>query len=108
MTYPAENFYPAIEPRRSSPGTRSDADRAFDVASRKAAAAIERTRLAAGSLVETYDHWRRVRETIRQLSLLDDAALRDIGLHRGQIPGVARDHALKTQREAVQRVYSRR
>ena len=53
------------------------------------------TRRAAGSLVQTYAYWRSVHETTRQLSCLDDTALRDIGLHRGQIPYVARCLALK-------------
>ncbi|MGD1879458.1 MAG: DUF1127 domain-containing protein [Kiloniellaceae bacterium] len=95
MTYPSRNFYPAIEAHRSSAGLGADSVQAFEVASRKAAAAVERTRRAAGSLVQTYAYWRSVHETTRQLSCLDDTALRDIGLHRGQIPYVARCLALK-------------
>ena len=103
MIYPTENFYPAIEPRRSASRLGNDCGRAFEAASRKAAAAIERTRLTADSLVETYTYWRRVRETTRQLSLLDDTTLRDIGLHRDQIPYVARRLALAKQQAAMPR-----
>jgi len=107
MTYSSENFSPAIAAR--SPSSRLGADRgpAFEVASRKAAAAVERARWTAGSLVETYAYWRSVWETTRQLSQLDDAALRDIGLHRSQIPSVARSLAQKKQRSATGRAQHR-
>jgi uncharacterized protein YjiS (DUF1127 family) len=95
MTYPSENFYPAIEARRSSGGLGADCVEAFEAVSRRAAAAVERTRLTAGFLAESYTYWRCVRETSRQLSVLDDATLRDIGLHRSQIMHVARRLALK-------------
>lgn len=103
MTYPIENFYPAIEPRRSSNRLGNDCGRAFEVASRKAAAVVERTRLTADFLAESYTYWRCVRETSRQLSVLDDATLRDIGLHRDQIPYVARRLALAKQQAAMPR-----
>jgi uncharacterized protein YjiS (DUF1127 family) len=101
VTYPIENFYPAIEPRRAS--NRLGNGRAFEVASRKAAAAVERTRLTADFLAESYAYWRCVRETSRQLSVLDDVTLRDIGLHRSQIPHVARRLALAKQQAAMPR-----
>lgn len=107
MTYSSENFSPAIAARKPSSRLGADGGQAFAVASRKAAAAVERARWTAGSLVETYAYWRSVRETTRQLSLLDDAALRDIGLHRGQIPTVARRLALKKQRPATGRAQHR-
>lgn len=35
-------------------------------------------------------HWLRYRETVRQLSVLTDRELSDIGLSRGDIPQAAR------------------
>jgi uncharacterized protein YjiS (DUF1127 family) len=98
MTYPSENFYPAIEARKSSGGVMTDCVEAFEGVSRRAAAAVERTRLTAEYLAESYAYWRCMRETSRQLSGLDDATLRDIGLHRSQIMHVARRLALKKLR----------
>jgi len=107
MTYSSEKFSPAIEGRRPSSRLGADGGQAFEVASRKAAAAVERARCTAGSLVETYAYWRSVRETTRQLSQLDDAALRDIGLDRGQITSVARRLALNKHRPANGRAQRR-
>lgn len=38
--------------------------------------------------------WVSYRKTLQELSQLDDRDLRDIGIGRGDIPHIARDHAL--------------
>ncbi len=41
------------------------------------------------SLVSGINWWRRYRETVRQLSVLTDQELNDVGLSRGDIHAVA-------------------
>lgn len=103
MTYPSENFYPAIEARRSSVGLGTGCVQVVQVASHPVAAAIKRARKAVESAIEAYTYWRNVRVTTRQLSLLDDATLHDIGLHRSQIMYVARRLALRKRRPVTGR-----
>ena len=90
MTYPAENFYPGFDVPRSPRRRTGLAVLATIVAE------------AVRKAVAHYKTFRRERTTIRQLSLLDDVTLRDIGLNRGQIEAAARSAALaqqvKTQR----------
>lgn len=83
MTYPSQNFYPAFETISRSGG--------FDrVVTGFAEAVAERVKSAIGGSIANYAYWRRVRATTRQLSMLDDKMLKDIGLHRSQITEAAR------------------
>ncbi len=90
MTYPSENFYPGFEAPRSSRGRIG--------LTRFTAVVVE----AVSTAMAHYDTFRRERATIRQLSMLDDATLRDIGLNRGQIEAAARSAAL-AQRDSSRR-----
>jgi uncharacterized protein YjiS (DUF1127 family) len=90
MTYPAENFYPGFDVPRS-PRRRTGL------------IALATTLVdAVRKAVAHYNTFRRERATVRQLSMLDDATLRDIGLDRGQIPAAARAAALTQPPKAQQ------
>ena len=41
-------------------------------------------------LLETYKNWRLYRRTYRELSQLSSRDLSDLGIHRSQIPAIAR------------------
>jgi uncharacterized protein YjiS (DUF1127 family) len=41
-------------------------------------------------LLETYEKWRLYRRTCRELSQLSTRDLSDLGIHRSQIPAIAR------------------
>jgi uncharacterized protein YjiS (DUF1127 family) len=45
------------------------------------------------SITEKFNAWRRYRETVRELSLMSDHELCDIGIHRCNIECVARQTA---------------
>lgn len=45
------------------------------------------------NLIRSYRNWRRYRQTINELSRLSDRELNDLGIHRGDIPFVARRSA---------------
>ncbi len=42
------------------------------------------------NLIRNYRNWRRYRDTVNELSRLSTRELNDLGLNRGDIPGVAR------------------
>ncbi len=42
------------------------------------------------NLVRTYNNWRRYRETVAELGKLSTRELNDLGIHRADIPFVAR------------------
>lgn len=48
----------------------------------------------ANRLVTQYRRWRRYRETYNELMRLTDRDLADLGINRGDIPGVARQSVL--------------
>jgi uncharacterized protein YjiS (DUF1127 family) len=48
------------------------------------------TDIMIAAVIHAYATWRRYRSAVRELSGLDDRALRDIGLNRTQIHRVAR------------------
>jgi len=45
------------------------------------------------NLIRSYRNWRRYRQTVNELSRLSDRELNDLGIHRGDIPFVARRSA---------------
>ena len=42
------------------------------------------------NIVRNYRNWRRYRETVKELSRLSNHELNDLGIHRSEIPSVAR------------------
>jgi uncharacterized protein YjiS (DUF1127 family) len=45
------------------------------------------------NLVRSYNNWRRYRETVNELGKLSTRELNDLGIHRADIPFVARRSA---------------
>lgn len=77
MTYPSDNFYPGFG-AGTSPRTGIFTPW------------LARLRAAVEDALAELAYWRSVHETTRQLAQLDDAILRDIGLHRSHIALAAR------------------
>jgi len=44
------------------------------------------------NLVDSFRKWSAYRQTVRELSMLDDRELNDLGIARGDIDGLARSH----------------
>lgn len=43
------------------------------------------------SILKTIQKWSAYRQTVRELSALDNHALDDMGIGRGDIPGIAKE-----------------
>ena len=90
----------ALRPAR---GRRSEPSNALSFVAEDILAAFEFGHRLVSRALDAALRWRRINRTIDELSSLDDHMLKDIGIHRTEIVGLA--HTLE-ERRRQQRPYS--